>query len=68
MSQKPASKETIQKLYENMGINFPSFVPQLCNCNNSLESLEPLNEEGSENPEVLRLWKLLLKLHQFSLN
>lgn len=67
MTQNLASKETIQKLYENMGINFPSFVPQLCNCNSSLESLEPLNEEESENPAVLRLWKLLLKLHEFSL-
>lgn len=67
MTQKPASKETIQKLYENMGINFPSFIPQLCNCNSSLESLEPLNVEESENPEILRLWKLLLKLHEFSL-
>lgn len=67
MTQKPASKETIQRLYENMGINFPSSIPQLCNCNSSLESLEPLNDEEFENPEVLRLWKLLLKLHEFSL-
>lgn len=67
MTQKPASKETIQKLYENMGINFSSFVPQLCNCNNSLESLESLNEEKSKYPKILRLWKILLKLHQFSL-
>lgn len=67
MTQKPASKETIQNLYENMGINFPSFIPQLCNCNSSLESLEQLNDEESENPEVLGLWKLLLKLHEFSL-
>lgn len=67
MTQKPASKETIQKLHENMGINFQSFIPQLCNCNSSLESLEPLNDEEYENPEVLRLWKLLLKLHEFSL-
>lgn len=67
MPQKPASKETIQKLYENMGINFSSFVPQLCNCNSSLESLELLKEEESKYPETLKLWKTLLKLLQFSL-
>ena len=30
MSDKPASKESIQKLYENMGSKFIVFVPQLC--------------------------------------
>ena len=52
---QPASKATIQKLRENMGINFPSFIPQLCDYNSSLESLELLNVVESENPEVLRL-------------
>jgi len=67
MSQKPASKETIQKLYENMGSIFSSFVPQLCNCTSSLECLEQLNENESKYGDTLGLWKILLKLHLFSL-
>lgn len=67
MQQKPASKETIQKLHENMGSNFSSFVPLLCSCASSLESLEQLNEDEPENRENLNLWKILLKLQLFSL-
>lgn len=67
MSQVSASKETIQKLYENMGSNFSSFVPDLCNCTSSLECLEQLNENESEYGDTLGLWKILLKLHIFSL-
>jgi hypothetical protein len=48
MSQKPASKETIQKLYENMGSNFSSFVPLLCNCISSFECIEKLDENESK--------------------
>lgn len=67
MLHKPASKETIQKLYENMGNNFSSFVPQLCDCTSSLECLEQLNENESKYGDSLSLWKLLLKLYAFSL-
>lgn len=67
MLQKPASKETIQKMYENMGSNFSSFVPQLCNCTSSLECLEQLNENESNYGDSLFLRKLLLKLYVFSL-
>jgi hypothetical protein len=67
MAQIPASKESIQKLYENMGSNFSFFVPQLCSCVSSLESLEQINENECENVNALSLWKMLLKLHLFSL-
>lgn len=67
MLQKPASKETIQKMHENIGSNFLSFVPQLCNCISSLDCLEQLNEKESNHGDSLSLWKLLLKLHIFSL-
>jgi len=53
MDYKPASKESIQKLYENMGSNFIVFVPQLCSSVSSLERLEQLDEE--ELGEVLYL-------------
>jgi len=67
MPQNPASKETIQKLYENMGSNFSLFVPHLCNCASSLECLEQLNENESKYGDTLSFWKILLKLHIFSL-
>jgi len=67
MAQNPASKEYIQKLYENMGRNYSFFVPQLCNCVCSLENLEQINENEPENADALRLWKMLLKLYLFSL-
>lgn len=67
MSQVSASKETIQKLHENMGSNFSFFVPLLCNCASSLESLEQKSENESENGENLSFWKILLKLQLFSL-
>jgi len=67
MAQIPASKESIQKLYENMGSNFSFFIPQLCGCVSSLESLEQIKENECENVNTLNLWKILLKLHLFSL-
>jgi len=66
MVQNPASKETIQKLYENMGSNFIVFVPQLCSSVSSLERLEQLDENECEDMNVLELWKMLLKIHLFS--
>ncbi len=67
MIQKPASKETIQRLYENMGNNFSLYVPILCSCVSSLESLEGINEKECKNIEALKLWKILLRLYEFSL-
>jgi hypothetical protein len=67
MSQVSATKETIQNLYDNMGSNFSCFVPLLCDCVSSLESIEQLNEKESENIENNSLWKTLLKLQIFSL-
>lgn len=65
MAQNPASKESIQNLYENMERKYSFFVPKLCSCVSSLESLEQINENECEN--ALSLWKMLLKLHLFSL-
>lgn len=62
MTQKPASKETIQKLYENMGNNFSLHVPILCRFASSLESLEGIDENECKNIEALRLWKIMLRL------
>jgi hypothetical protein len=45
MTQKPASEETIHRLYENMGNNFSLYVPILCSCVSSLESLEDIDEK-----------------------
>jgi len=67
MSQVSATKETIQNLYDNMGSNFSCFVPLLCDCISSLESIEELNVSESENLEINSLWKALLKLQIFSL-
>ncbi len=67
MTQVSATKETIQKLYDNMGNNFSCFVPLLCDCVNSFESIEQLNVWESENRENNSLWKTLLKLQIFSL-
>lgn len=67
MSQVSATKETIQKLYDNMGSNFSCFVPLLCDCVSSLESIEQLNVKESENRENNSLCKTLLKLQIFSL-
>jgi hypothetical protein len=67
MSQVSATKETIQNLYDNMGRNFSCFVPILCDCVSSLESIEKLNVSESENRENNSLWKTLLKLQIFSL-
>lgn len=67
MSQVSASKETIHKLHENMGNNFSYFVPLLCNCASSLESLEQKNENEFENGKNLSFWEMLLKLQLFSL-
>lgn len=67
MAQIPASKESIQKLYENMGSNFSFFVPQLCCCVSSIESLEQIKENECENVNTLSLWKMLLRIHLFAL-
>ncbi len=67
MSQIPATKESIQNLYDNVGSNFSCFVPLLCDCVSSLESIEQLNVRGSENRENNSLRKTLLKLQIFSL-
>jgi len=67
MSQVSATKETIQRLYDNMGSNFSCFVPLLCKYVSSLESIEQLNVGEFENRENNSLWKTLLKLQIFSL-
>lgn len=64
MIQKPASKETIQNLYENMGNNFSLFVPELCNCTTSLKKLNGIESNDKNEPS---LNQLLLKLYTFSL-
>lgn len=67
MAQNPASKESIKELYENMGRNYSFFVPQLCRCVSSLESLGQINENECKNVNALSLWKIFLKLHLFSM-
>ncbi|MBP1616317.1 MAG: hypothetical protein H6Q14_144 [Bacteroidetes bacterium] len=67
MSQIPATKESIQNLYDNVGSNFSCFVPILCDCVSSLESIEQFNVSETENIENNSLWKTLLKLQIFSL-
>lgn len=67
MDYKPASKETIEKLYENMGSNFSLFVPLLNDYIGTLENLEQLDENESQYANYLILCKVLLKLNIISL-
>lgn len=67
MTQKPASKETIQRLYENMGTALSSNMSLLCSQVSSLECLEQLDENGCNNIKSLRLNIVLLRISVFSL-
>ncbi|MGC4233083.1 MAG: hypothetical protein QM594_08895 [Niabella sp.] len=67
MSNSPASKETIQKLYQTMGSNFSLFVPQLSNHISALERLEQPDENEAKNGTSVSVLKVLLKLNIFSL-
>ncbi|HBN06259.1 MAG TPA: hypothetical protein DD434_10810 [Bacteroidales bacterium] len=67
MTQKPASEETIHRLYENMGNNFSLYVPILCSCVSSLESLEDIDEKEYKCIKEFKLWKIFIRLYVFSL-
>ncbi len=64
MTQNPASKETIENLYKNMGINFSLFVPLL---STYTQSLEQIDRDNTKDEEEADFSELLLKLNTFSL-
>lgn len=64
MSQRPASKETIENLYKNMGLNFSLFVPLFSTYTQSLEQIDIVN---SKNEKESSFSELLLKLNSFCL-
>jgi len=64
MSQIPASKETIDNLYKNMGHNFSLFVPILITYTQSLEQIE---RDNAKNKEKADFSEMLLKLNTFCL-
>lgn len=66
MAQNPASKETVQQLYENMGSNFLLFTPSLCSLVDIDERLEQVDETeivDKDSISKLRLWKKLIRLN-----
>lgn len=70
MAQIPASEESIQKLYGNMGSNFLFFTPSLCSLVDIDERLEQVDEtELADEDSInnLRLWKKLIRLNIASL-
>lgn len=67
MSQKPASKEKIMDLYENMGLNFKQYVPLLCDNIAILENIEHNQTDKTYDQDTLYLYRMLLKLQIFIL-
>lgn len=64
MPQLPACKETIRNMYDTMGQNFTSFVPELCYC---VSVLEKLDNKNTQDEDIQSFSRLLLKLHTFSM-